>query len=95
MSPLSHGNNVADYLRRWAGERPDAPALRFPAAGYRTEAPAWDTWTFAQLDRMSDAFARGFAARGVERGERTLMLIRPSLDFYAVLFGLFKLGGYR
>ncbi|MCB9689951.1 MAG: AMP-binding protein [Alphaproteobacteria bacterium] len=86
------GHNVADALREHASTRPDAVALRFPSASYTTDAPSWDAWTYAQLDRESDAYARGFAAAGVKRGDRTLFLVKPSLDFYAALFGVFKLG---
>lgn len=89
---MSQRFNVADFLRRHANERPDAPALRFPTSHYTTSAPSWDTWSFQELDRASDDYARGFAAQGVMVGDRTLMLMKPSLDFYAVLFGLFKAG---
>ena len=85
-------HNVASALRRHAIERPDAPAIEFPAASYRTDAPTWDVYSYAQLDRESDAYARGFVGAGVRPGDRTLMLMKPSLDFYAVLFGLFKCG---
>ncbi len=85
-------HNVAQALRHHATTRPDAVALRFPSATYRTEAPTWDSWTFADLDRHSDAYARGFREQGVNVGDRCLMLIKPGLDFYAVVFGLFKLG---
>jgi len=84
--------NVADLLRLHATERPDATALCFPASSYRTAQPSWDRWTFAELDGHSDDYARGFEAQGIRRGDRTLMLMKPSLDFYAVLFGLFKVG---
>lgn len=84
--------NVADYLRAHAAERPDAVALQFPARGYSTSAPRWDAWTFAELDHHSDAYARGLTEQGVRPSDRTLLLIKPSLHFYAVLFGLFKLG---
>jgi acyl-CoA synthetase (AMP-forming)/AMP-acid ligase II len=84
--------NVAEYLREHAAERPDAPALRFPSAAYTTASPAWDTLSFAQLDAASDAYARGFEAHGIRRGDRTLLLVKPSLEFYAVAFALFKLG---
>lgn len=87
---LTH--NVALALRRHAEERPDAPALRFPSASYQTASPTWDTWSYRELDRASDAYARGFQQAGVRTGDRSLMLVRPSLDFYAVVFGLFKLG---
>lgn len=86
------GYNVANALRGHATERPGAIALKFPASSYTTASPAWDAWTFAQLDQHSDAYARGFAAAGIEAGDRTTVLFKPSLDFYAVLFGLFKLG---
>jgi acyl-CoA synthetase (AMP-forming)/AMP-acid ligase II len=84
--------NVADFLRHHATARPDSAALRFPAASYHTSAPTWDTWTFAELDHQSDAYARGFVANGIAPGDRTLLLLKPSLDFYAVIFGLFKAG---
>ena len=84
--------NVADSLRSHAQSRPDAPALRFPSARYRTNAPTWDTWTFAELDRHSDGYARAFADHGVNAGDRTLVLLKPDLEFYATLFGLFKVG---
>ena len=89
---MSSTCNVADFLREHAQSRPDAPALRFPSPGYKTTRPTWDSWSFAQLDGRSDDYARGFVLHGVQPGDRTLMLFKPSLDFYAVLFGLFKVG---
>jgi len=85
-------HNVAQALRRHAQTQPDAVALRFPAKGYRTDAPAWDAWTYRDLDHHCDAYARGFQQQGIHTGDRCLMLIKPGLDFYAVVFGLFKLG---
>ncbi|MBX2797114.1 MAG: AMP-binding protein [Myxococcales bacterium] len=84
--------NVAGPLRAHAERAPDVAALKFPAADYRTDAPRWDAYTFGQLDHHSDAYARGLSAAGVQPGDRTLLLFRPSLDFYAVIFGLFKVG---
>ena len=85
--------NVASYLRTHATERPDQAALRFPAAHYKTAAPAWDTWTYAELDRESDCYARGFReVAGITAGERVVVLMKPSLRFYAAMYGLFKLG---
>ena len=86
------GWNVANLVRRHVLEQPDTPALRFPAASYTTATPAWDTWTYRQLDEESDSYARGLMALGVRAGDRTLMLSKPSLEFYAALFALFKLG---
>jgi acyl-CoA synthetase (AMP-forming)/AMP-acid ligase II len=84
--------NVASFLRTHAAERPEQPALRFPVAAYDPAAPAWDTWDFRTLDRESDALARGFVAAGIRPGDRAVLLIRPSLRFFATVFALFKVG---
>ncbi len=84
--------NAASWLRAHALARPEAPALRVPAANPAGAHPAWDTATFQELDRLSDAYARGLVARGVRPGDRALVLFTPSVDFYAVSFALFKVG---
>ena len=79
-------SNVAAHFQEQAGARPDDTALVFP------DGAGWATWTYAELNRRSDAYALGFEKRGVKRGDRTLFLVRPSLEFYALLLGLLKLG---
>jgi acyl-CoA synthetase (AMP-forming)/AMP-acid ligase II len=48
--------------------------------------------TFAELDARSDAYARGLEAIGIGRGVRTVLMVPPSLDFFPLVFGLFKAG---
>jgi len=48
--------------------------------------------TFAQLDRESDAIARGLSELGIADGVRTSLFVKPGLDFYAITFALFKTG---
>lgn len=79
--------NAADPFRAAARRDPGAPALRTPAAD-----GGWNTATYGQLDRHSDALARGFRGLGVRPGDRSLVLLRPSADLYASLLALFKLG---
>lgn len=83
--------NVAAMLRAQAESRPSEKALAFPSgtSGGRT---TWDWLTFGELDALSDTFARGFEATGLESGDRTLLLLKPSFDFYGVIFGLLKMG---
>jgi acyl-CoA synthetase (AMP-forming)/AMP-acid ligase II len=84
--------NAASYLREHSQQQPNTVALRFPASGYSTKSPVWDSITYAELETWSDDFARGFAEFGLTAGERTLVLVKPSLEFYAMLFGLMKVG---
>ncbi len=81
--------NVAVRFKEQAAIRPDQAALIF-ASGKAAE--PWERWTFAELDRRSDQFASGFSERGIKRGDRVLFLVKPSLEFYALLLGLLKLG---
>ncbi len=79
-------SNVAAHFQEQAAIRPDDVALVFP------DGANWTSWTYAELNRRSDGYASGFEKRGVKRGDRTLFLVKPSLEFYAMLLGLLKLG---
>ena len=84
--------NIAAFLPEMAQTRPHAPAIIFPA-GYDAQGQrAYTHYTYAQLNAESDAIARGLALSGVGRGVRTALMVRPSLEFFALTFGLFKAG---
>jgi len=50
------------------------------------------TLSYAELDRRSDAIAAGLAAYGIGRGTRTVVMVRPSPEFFLLMFALFKAG---
>jgi acyl-CoA synthetase (AMP-forming)/AMP-acid ligase II len=84
--------NVADHLARMAAAHPDRPALHYPPRGVRPDGPTPHvTRTFAELNAEADALAHGLAAAGVVRGTRTVLMVPPSSDFFALTFALFKL----
>jgi len=71
---MSDPCNIAASLPRLARERPDQVAMRCP--GRRG---AYDVaLTYAQLDARSDAIAAGLAQRGIARGTRTVVMLRPT-----------------
>ena len=77
---------------RWRASRPYAPAVVCPAGRDRAGRPRYTHWTFRQLDRTSDVMARGLERSGIGRGTRTVVMVPPSLEFFAVTFALFKIG---
>ncbi len=82
--------NVAEHLRENARRFPDRRALVFPArAGGATR---WAQRTYREIDAESDACARGFASHGIGRGTRTIVMVKPGSELFAILFALFKLG---
>ena len=78
--------NVATHLAARAAAEPDRPAIHMPRRG------TYETITFAQLDLLSGHLARGLDHVGIRRGVRTVLMVRPSLDFFALTFALFKVG---
>ena len=48
--------------------------------------------TYGQLDRDSNQIAHGFKAMGIGRGTRAVVMVRPGLDFFSLVFALFKAG---
>lgn len=47
--------------------------------------------TFSELENLSNSYANGLKTLGVNKGDRVLVFIKPSLDFPAITFAIFKL----
>ena len=82
MTTLARPCNIAARLDAQAAAQPDAPAVI-----HRGE-----TLTFAGLRRRCDRHAHRLAALGIGRGTRTVLMVKPGFDFFALTFALFKLG---
>lgn len=84
--------NVGRRLSIIAQAMPDAVAvvepLNYDAQGKRR----YRHVTFRQLDDDSDRIARGLHAMGATPGTRLALLVRPSIDFISLVFGLYKSG---
>ncbi len=83
-------SNIAAALPRLARERPDAVAIRCP--GPRGDYAEAHALTYAALDARSDAIAAGLARHGIVRGTRTVVMVRPTPEFFLLMFALFKAG---
>lgn len=84
--------NVASRLAAMALERPEQIAVVMPGKRDRRGRRQYSQMTFRELDQDSDRIARGLRELGVAKGTRLALLVRPSLDFIALVFGLFKSG---
>ena len=90
MPDPSH--NIAHYLPEMARLHPCQRAVVYPESRDRSGRVAYTQLTFAQLDRLCDRYAWGLRETGVARGMKTLLMVRPSLDFFALTFAIFKIG---
>jgi acyl-CoA synthetase (AMP-forming)/AMP-acid ligase II len=84
--------NIAAALTDRAREHPYATAVACPAGRDAYGRTAYVSWSFRQLDRESDSLARGLTGLGIGRGVRTALMVKPSLEFFALTFALFKAG---
>lgn len=74
---------IGDYVRDNARRVPGRPAL--VETGRR--------WTYAELDRQTDAIAAALIARGVKPGDRVGLLGQSSADWVRLFLGIVKAGG--
>jgi olefin beta-lactone synthetase len=85
--------NIAAALPRLARERGEQVAMRCPGRRPWTGMSRYDdVLTYAQLDARSDAIAAGLATHGIVRGTRTVVMVRPTPEFFLLMFALFKAG---
>jgi acyl-CoA synthetase (AMP-forming)/AMP-acid ligase II len=84
--------NVSRHLWAQAARQPTTPALRIPTGAAAGGAIRYAELSFAELAAEADAWAWRLTRKGVQRGDRVLVLVRPGLPLIASVFALFKLG---
>jgi len=78
--------NIATALRRSADTLGDTVALT------ALQGRQWNQWTFSELRRNSDGFAAALHGEGVRQGDRVMLMVRPSMEFFSLTFALFQMG---
>lgn len=84
--------NVSHLLRKMARIQPYKRAVVYPAGWDENGRVAYTHLTFQQLNQESDCLAHGLEKIGVRRGTRTILMVRPVLEFFSLTFALFKIG---
>ena len=98
--------NLSEHLSRVAARLPDRPAVIRAAVAGRAGRP-WSrggrersreapepsrSWTFRELDQTADRLAHAFRKIGIGKGVRTILMVRPSFELFAVTFALLRTG---
>ena len=84
--------NIARHLDGMAAAQPGATALKVPRGRTASGSIDYLSLSFAGLLAETDSWCAALRARGVGRGDRTLVMVRPGLHLVASVFALFKLG---
>ncbi len=85
-------DNIASHVPRMAQCSPQTLAIVQPTGSRQHGQIPYRHFTFRELDLETDRLARGLELAGVRRGMRTVLMVPPSLEFYALTFALFKAG---
>ena len=81
--------NIADNLTNISGKFPNKTAVRFPvgnADGYK-----YEDLNFSDLESKINKYANGLKETGFKKGQKVLLFVRPSLEFHALVFAIFKI----
>jgi acyl-CoA synthetase (AMP-forming)/AMP-acid ligase II len=84
--------NITNYISQYAQKIPSKKAVVFPKKRGSSGRYEYAHLTFKELDDLSNLYAYEFQKFGMTKGSKTLLFVRPSLDFFALAFALFKLG---
>src|SRR5262249_24393799 len=84
--------NIAAPLRVMAEVLPHTLAIAQPHGRDRQGCVRYRHLTFRELHAESDCLASGLEQVGVRRGTRTVLMVTPGLEFFALTFALFKVG---
>ena len=85
--------NIADILPLRAEQLGEQIAIRCPGRkGPNGFARYDENITYQALDTRSTNLAKGFQQYGIKQGVRAVVMLKPSIDFFLVMFALFKNG---
>ncbi|AUD59898.1 peptide synthase [Shewanella sp. Pdp11] len=93
MSVMACDANICRHLKQAAHAIPHHLAVAVQSAqGASVANLRYSELDFLNLDRQSDAIAFALNAHGIEHGMKAVLMVTPSLDFFALTFALFKAG---
>lgn len=85
--------NIALPLEGIAKQYPHKPAIIYPyGRDPKTGQVSYTHFTYSQMIAACDQIAAGLGQIGIVRGTKTVLLVTPSLEFFALAFAMFRAG---
>ncbi|SDT93859.1 fatty acid CoA ligase family protein [Desulfobacula phenolica] len=84
--------NISLGLKQTCEKYPYKRAIVYPSGRDRNGRVLYSQMTFSQLDRQSDKLAFGLEEIGITRGTRTILMVPPGMEFFIIVFAMFKVG---
>ncbi len=88
------GANLCRHLHLAAQDFPEqlAVAVQQAKGFWGTKLLSYQELNFKQLDELSDKIAFALNQYGISQGMKTVLMVTPSVEFFALTFALFKAG---
>lgn len=74
-------SNISQFLPEVAKQYPNTTSITFRDQSI----------TFKELEDLSNYYACEFRKKNIDKGTKTLVMLKPSIEFIAVVFAIFKL----
>ncbi len=84
--------NVARHIDIQAESEPDRPALILTRRVRKGKLLQAKRISFRELREKTDRLSRGLQEFGIGKGVRTVLMVKPSEEFFTLVFALFKAG---
>lgn len=78
--------NIGNVLEQVALKMQDKRGLVAPRKG------GWQSWSFQELAAITNYFVGELHELGIKKGDRVMLMVRPSVEFICLTFSLFQLG---
>ncbi|MEM3342140.1 MAG: fatty acid CoA ligase family protein, partial [Thermoplasmata archaeon] len=85
-------SNLTELLKEAVKRKPYKRAVVCPVSRDFKGRVTYSHLTFQQLEEESDRYAWGLEKAGIKKGTKTILMIRPSLEFFNLTFALIKIG---
>jgi olefin beta-lactone synthetase len=91
MADLNNAN-IARFLSVMATSNPEVAAIKIPNGRLPDSQINYVSLTYADLNEEVSAWSYHLLKKGIKRGHRTLVMVKPGLPLIACVFALFKIG---
>ncbi|WP_062991883.1 fatty acid CoA ligase family protein [Nocardia anaemiae] len=89
--------DLSALLEHQIRRRAELPAISYPTVAHPERARRatdldFAVLTFAELGARVEAYAAAFQRIGITKGVKTIVMVKPDPDLFAVIFALFRVG---
>lgn len=84
--------NISSWLKKSTKSHPFKRAVVYPESRNSKGRVLYSQINFLQLEEQSDRLAFGLKKSGIKKGTRTILMVPPGMEFFTLIFAMFKVG---